>query len=154
MEKEVKDFVAACATCVQSKDLRQRPQGFLLPIPTPSRPWSHLTIDFVTGLPVSGGNSFILVIVDRFSKACKRIPLPKLPSALETAQIVLSVLSFWSTSGHRLGQRSAVFLLRLAGHPPTHQGYCHPVLWVPSAVQWPDRKGKPGDGGYSLELGW
>ena len=88
MEKEVKDFVAACATCVRSKDIRQRPQGLLLPLQTPSRPWSHLSMDFVTGLPVSEGNSAILVIVDRFSKACRLIPLPKLPSALDTAKLV------------------------------------------------------------------
>ena len=88
MEREVKDFVAACATCVRSKDLRQRPQGLLLPLPTPSGPWSHLFMDFVTGLPVSEGNSVILVIVDRFSKACRLISLPKLPSALETAKHV------------------------------------------------------------------
>ena len=88
MEKEVKDFVAACATCVQSKDICQRPQGLLLPLQTPSRPWSHRSMDFVTGLPVSEGNSAILVIVDRFSKACRLIPLPKLPSALDTAKLV------------------------------------------------------------------
>jgi hypothetical protein len=107
MEKEVKDFVAACATCVRSKDLRQRPQGLLLPLPTPSRPWSHQSMDFVTGLPVSEGNSVILVIVDRFSKACRLISLPKLPSPLETAKLVFlsCVPSFWSTAGHRLGQR-------------------------------------------------
>ena len=45
-------------------------------------------MDFVTGLPVSEGNSVILVIVDRFSKACRLISLPKLPSALETAKHV------------------------------------------------------------------
>lgn len=90
MREEVKDFVAACHTCVRSKDLCQRPQGLLHPLPTPARPWSHLSMDFVNGLPVSEGNSVILVIVDRFSKACRLIPLPKLPSALETAKIVFN----------------------------------------------------------------
>lgn len=31
-------------------------------------------------LPVSYGNGVILIMGDRFSKACKFIPLPKLPS--------------------------------------------------------------------------
>ena len=73
---------------VSEADIRQRPQGLLLPLQTPSRPWSHLSMDFVTGLPVSEGNSVILVIVDRFSKACRLIRLPKLPSALDTAKLV------------------------------------------------------------------
>ncbi|KAI4902742.1 hypothetical protein NFI96_001724, partial [Prochilodus magdalenae] len=46
-------------------------------------------MDFITGLPMSRGNSVILVIVDRFSKAARFIGLPKLPSAQETARIVL-----------------------------------------------------------------
>ncbi len=34
------------------------------------RPWSHVAIDFITDLPNSQGNTTILTIVDRFSKAC------------------------------------------------------------------------------------
>ncbi|TKS65685.1 Retrovirus-related Pol polyprotein [Collichthys lucidus] len=46
-------------------------------------------LDFVSGLPLSDRNTVILNIVDRFSKMAHFIPLPKLPSAKETAQIVL-----------------------------------------------------------------
>uniref|UniRef100_A0A9J8AF28 Uncharacterized protein n=1 Tax=Cyprinus carpio carpio TaxID=630221 RepID=A0A9J8AF28_CYPCA len=54
-----------------------------------SRPWSHIALDFVTGLPPSRGNTVVLTVVDRFSKAAHFIPLPKLPSAKETAQVVV-----------------------------------------------------------------
>ncbi len=60
--------------------------GNLVPLPIPRRPWSHLGIDFVMDIPVSEGNTCILVAVDRFSKACKLIPLRGLPTALETAE--------------------------------------------------------------------
>ena len=47
-------------------------------------------MDFITGLPVSEGNTAILVVVDRFSKAAHFIALPKLPSAPETARLVIN----------------------------------------------------------------
>ena len=88
MEKDVKSFVAACTVCVQSKTQHQRPQGLLHPLPVPGRPWSHLSVDFITGLPSSEGNTVILVVVDRFSKSCRFIALSKLPSALQTAKLM------------------------------------------------------------------
>ncbi|KAL3983525.1 myosin XVIII [Sarotherodon galilaeus] len=50
------------------------PSGLLQPLPTPCRPWSHIALDFITGLPPSSGNSTILTIVDRFSKAVVKGP--------------------------------------------------------------------------------
>ncbi|KAL6486690.1 hypothetical protein MHYP_G00060820 [Metynnis hypsauchen] len=41
------------------------------------------------GLPPFKGNTVILVIVDHFSKACKFVTLPKLPSAKGTAELLL-----------------------------------------------------------------
>ncbi|KAL0150837.1 hypothetical protein M9458_053856 [Cirrhinus mrigala] len=57
---------------------------FLYPIP--QRPWSHIGVDFITDLPVSEGNTCVLVIVDHFSKSCKLVPLRGLPTAMETAE--------------------------------------------------------------------
>ncbi len=76
--------------CSQGKATHQRPQGLLHPLPIPHRPWSHLSLDFVTGLPPSQGNPVILVVVDRFSKAARFISLPKLPSAKETAELIMN----------------------------------------------------------------
>ena len=88
MEKDVKAFVAARTVCVRSKTQHQRPQGLLHPLPVPGRHWSYLSVDFITGLPSSEGNTVILVVVDRFSKSCRFIALPKLPSALQTAKLM------------------------------------------------------------------
>ena len=90
MGGDVRSFVAACATCAQNKVPRQRPSGLLHPLSIPKRPWSHISIDFVTGLPPSSGNTAILTIIDRFSKAAHFVPLPKLPSAAETAQLMVT----------------------------------------------------------------
>ncbi len=57
--------------CSQGKSTRQWPQGLHHPIPVSRRPWLHLSLDFVMGLPPSQGNSVILVVVDRFLKAAR-----------------------------------------------------------------------------------
>ncbi|KAK3550602.1 hypothetical protein QTP70_000679 [Hemibagrus guttatus] len=53
--------------------------------------WVHTSLcsghpDFVTDLPPSNGFTTILVAIDRFSKACRLIPLKGLSTAMETAQ--------------------------------------------------------------------
>ncbi len=86
---DVRQFVLACPTCAQCKPVNRPPDGLLHSLPIPSRPWSHIALDFVSGLPPSKGNTVILTVVDRFSKAVHFIPLPKLPSARETAQLMV-----------------------------------------------------------------
>ncbi|KAG1944952.1 retrotransposable element [Pimephales promelas] len=58
--------------------------------PVPSRPWSHIALDFIPALPPSQGNTVVLTVVDRFSKAAHFIPLPKLPLAKETAVTIVN----------------------------------------------------------------
>ncbi|XP_061550331.1 uncharacterized protein LOC133411694, partial [Phycodurus eques] len=67
------------------RDVQAPGAGLLRPLPIPSSPWSHVPLDFITGLPLSGGNSVILSVVDRFSKMAHFVALPKLPSSFETA---------------------------------------------------------------------
>jgi hypothetical protein len=40
----------------------------LKPLPLPPRPFSSLTMDFITDLPPENEHDMILVVVDRFSK--------------------------------------------------------------------------------------
>uniref|UniRef100_A0A8C4ZXL3 Gypsy retrotransposon integrase-like protein 1 n=1 Tax=Gadus morhua TaxID=8049 RepID=A0A8C4ZXL3_GADMO len=89
MERSVREFVEACSVCAQNKPSNLPPAGFLQPLPVPRRPWSHIALDFVTGLPPSHGNTTILTVVDRFSESVHLVPLPKLPSAKETADLLV-----------------------------------------------------------------
>ncbi len=86
MAQDVSQYVRGCSVCAISKTPHHLPAGKLVPLPIPRRPWSHVRVDFVTDLPKSEGYACILVAVDRFSKACKLIPLRGLPTALETAE--------------------------------------------------------------------
>ncbi len=56
-------------------------------MPTLVPPRSWLCHD----LPASNDFTTILVVVDRFSKACKLIPLKGLPTALETAEALFNI---------------------------------------------------------------
>lgn len=49
----------------------------------------HIALDFVMGFPTSKGNIVILTVVDCFSKAANLLVLPKLPTALETANLLV-----------------------------------------------------------------
>uniref|UniRef100_A0A669E856 Gypsy retrotransposon integrase-like protein 1 n=1 Tax=Oreochromis niloticus TaxID=8128 RepID=A0A669E856_ORENI len=86
---DVQNYVVACLVCARNKTSNSPASGLLRPLPTPKHPWSHIALDFVTGLRPYSGNTSILTIVDRFSKAAHFIALPKLPSALETAQLLM-----------------------------------------------------------------
>uniref|UniRef100_A0AAZ3QS83 Gypsy retrotransposon integrase-like protein 1 n=1 Tax=Oncorhynchus tshawytscha TaxID=74940 RepID=A0AAZ3QS83_ONCTS len=85
LAKDVRFYVSSCSVCAQSKAPRHLARGKLQPLPVPQRPWTHLSVDFLTDLPPSQGSTTILVVVDRFSKSCRLIPLPGLPTALQTA---------------------------------------------------------------------
>ena len=73
LRKDVKSYVKGCDVCLASKAVRHKPYGDLQSLPVPTHRWKDLSMDFVTGLPLSAdwkGDSYnsILVIVDRLTK--------------------------------------------------------------------------------------
>lgn len=74
MAKVIEDYVAGCDWCQRSKPRTHPPYGPLKPLETPDRKWTHISYDFITGLPVCEGKDSILVVVDRFSKGAHFIP--------------------------------------------------------------------------------
>ncbi|KAL0155372.1 hypothetical protein M9458_049635, partial [Cirrhinus mrigala] len=89
LRRDVQEYVQACNICARSKTANSPSTGELQPLPIPKRPWSHISVDFVTGLPDSQGKNTILTIVDRFSKAVHLVALTGLPSAKTTAELIL-----------------------------------------------------------------
>ncbi|KAI2663508.1 Transposon Tf2-9 polyprotein [Labeo rohita] len=107
-------FVKNCSICNMAKSPRQLPAGLLQPLPIPRRPWSHIAVDFVTDLPSSNGNTTILTVVDRFSKGCRLIPLPKLPTAMETAEALCeAVFCYYGLPEDIVSDRGPQFTSRL-----------------------------------------
>ena len=90
LEADTRAYVLACSVCSRNKSSHRPSAGLLQPLPVPHRPWSHIALDFITGLPPSQGNTVIVTVVDRFSKAAHFLALPMLPSARETADIMVN----------------------------------------------------------------
>ncbi|KAL0146797.1 hypothetical protein M9458_057736 [Cirrhinus mrigala] len=103
-----------CKECAMSKSPRHLPAGKLHPLPVPNRPWSHLGVDFMTDHPVSDENTCILVIIDRFSKFCRLIPLKRLPTALETAECLFNhVFRYYGLPEDIVSDRGPQFISRV-----------------------------------------
>ena len=64
----MKRYVEGCDQCQRMKNRAEMPAGKLKPNQVPERPWQHISVDFITKLPVSKGHDLILVVCDRFSK--------------------------------------------------------------------------------------
>ena len=68
MHQQVKEFVKACPDCQKNKAEHIPYPGLLQPLPVADLAWTHISMDFVEGLPKSHGKDVILVVVDRFTK--------------------------------------------------------------------------------------
>lgn len=89
MAGDTREYVSACFICAHGKTSHCPPSGVLCPLPIPHRPWSHIAVDFVTGLPPSEDNTVILTIVNQFSKLFHFVSLPKLPTVFEAASLLV-----------------------------------------------------------------
>ncbi|GJP54452.1 hypothetical protein CLOM_g13540 [Closterium sp. NIES-68] len=89
----VQRYVAACLICQRMKSSHQRPTGLLQPLEPPQRPWQHVTMDFVIGLPAGpSGNDAVLVVVDRLTKMTHFAPCHTTITAEETARLFISTV--------------------------------------------------------------
>jgi hypothetical protein len=83
MKKDVETWVAQCPVCQRSKHENCHYPGLLDPLPVPDMAWTHVSMDFVEGLPKSQGKEVIMVVVDKFTKYAHFIPLSH-PYTVET----------------------------------------------------------------------
>ncbi len=140
MARDIREFVLACSVCARGKTSNRPPEGLLQPLSVPSRPWSHIALDFVTALPPSLGNTVVLTVVDRFSKAAHFIPLPKLPSAKETATTVVDhVFRIHGLPADVVSDRGSPIRVQILERVlSTTGGDCEFVFWVSPSDQRSD----------------
>ena len=66
--RDVGKYMEGCDLCQRMKNRTEELAGKLKLSEVPKRPWLHLTVDFITKLPVVAGKDVILVVCDRLSK--------------------------------------------------------------------------------------
>ena len=70
MKRDVTEYVCKCLTCQQVKAEHQVPTGLLNPLPIPQWKWDNITMDFVSGFPLTQQkHDYVWVIVDKLTKS-------------------------------------------------------------------------------------
>lgn len=111
LREDVSAFVARCVRCQQIKVDHRAPQGELIPLPIPDRPWSTIGVDFIVKLPVSGGFDSIMVVVDHYSKSAHFIPAKESWTAQILAeQFLSSVFKLHGLPDKIVSDRGATFV--------------------------------------------
>jgi len=85
--KEVGRYVDRCNVCQRYKNQSEVPAGKLMPNAIPEKPWSYISADFITKLPLVQGYDAILVVCDCFSKMAHFIATTERTSAEGLAKL-------------------------------------------------------------------
>ena len=81
------------------KNKAEMPAGKLRPNQVPERPWQHISVDFITKLPMSKGHDSILVVCDRFSKMSHFVATTEKTMAEGLARLFRDYV--WKLHGYR-----------------------------------------------------
>ena len=135
MKQDIPELVSRCLVCQQVKVEHKVPPGLLQPVMIPEWKWDRVTMDFISGLPLSPKKKDVIwVVVDRLTKSvhfilvCIDYSLDKL-AELYVSEIVrlhgvpLSIISdrdlrftsrFWKKLQEALGTKLS---FSIAFHP-------------------------------------
>ena len=93
----INDYVRSCDECQDNKSPRQTKYGLLQPLEEPYAAWTSISVDFITQLPESQGQSQIIVVVDRFTKMSHFIGLATNATGKDVAYTLLKEV--WKLQG-------------------------------------------------------
>ena len=85
--RDIEKYVEGCDLCQRMKNRTEEPAEKLKLSKVPQKTWSHLTVDFITKLPVVAGKDAILVVCDRLSKMTHFVATTKGMSAERLARL-------------------------------------------------------------------
>jgi len=122
MREHISQYMCNCQSCMLAKPSTHGKYGFLHPLPIPNQPWQEVSMDFVTGLPISEGYHTIMVVVDSLTKMRHLIACHTTINASKVARLYLQ--NVWKPHGipmyvtsDRGTQFTAQFWQALVRHP-------------------------------------
>ena len=91
MKKEIAAYVARCDNCSRVKTVHLKSTGLLQPLPILGWKWEEISMDFITGLPMTQqGHNSIWVIIDHLIKSAHFIPVNTAYHAGKYAELYVS----------------------------------------------------------------
>jgi len=85
LSKWINDYVRSCDECQHNKSPRHAKYGLLQPLEVPYAAWTSISVDFITQLPESQGQTQSMVVVDCFTKMAHFIGLATNATAKDVA---------------------------------------------------------------------
>jgi len=85
--REVGRYVERCNLCQQMKNKTEEVAGKLKLEEVPEKPWTHISVDFITKLPIVAGKDAILVVYNRLSKITHFVATTEGMTAEELARL-------------------------------------------------------------------
>ena len=96
MKRDVIEYMSKCLTCQQVKAKHQVPTGLLNPLPIPQWKWDNITMDFVSGFPLTQQkHDSVWVIVDKLTKYTHFIPVKMEYSMDQLAKLYVKEIVRW-----------------------------------------------------------
>lgn len=84
-----KTYVESCTRCRAAKTISAKPGGLLQSLQIPNRRWAHVSLDFITGLPLTvRQHDAILTMVDSLSKMAHFVPTTTTASAADVVALL------------------------------------------------------------------
>ena len=84
------EYILRCMKCQQVKVEHQHPGGLLQPFPVPEWKWEIISMDFITGLPMTWRqHDSIMVLVDKLTKAAHFILVKSTDKTDDIAKIFM-----------------------------------------------------------------
>ena len=78
MKEDCEKHAGTCRACQMGRAVHKKPMGLLYPLEVPKRPMEEIALDFFFDLPMAtGGWNGVMIVVDRFSKLVKLVPVKK-----------------------------------------------------------------------------
>ncbi|MBW0518269.1 hypothetical protein O181_057984 [Austropuccinia psidii MF-1] len=97
-QKNVSEYCKTCERCQKVNNSTGKRVGNMIKVQEPRKPWELFYMDWVTGLPPGGDESYnaCLVIFDRFSKTQIFLPCHKDDTSMDTDLVIWNRVISWT----------------------------------------------------------